>query len=97
MVSDNKENRIDIEDDVYVLVPPKRRYKVRLHIKSVRRGEPVTTVPEECEEEYELTNREKAMQPSPGLHWCLSCDQARIGQTGKCPVCGDRANRKKRR
>ena len=45
VVSRDERSRIDIEDDVCVLAPPKRRYKVRLHIKSVRRGEPVIVVP----------------------------------------------------
>lgn len=45
--------------------------------------------------EYISTNREKAKKAKYGKNWCFGCDQAVVGQTGKCPVCGRRVNRKK--
>ena len=47
--------------------------------------------------ETNLTNREKAMRAKLGKHWCMSCDMAMVGKVGKCPVCGKRANRKKKK
>ena len=46
---------------------------------------------------HEKTNREKAMTAKRGKHWCMSCDMALVGKVGKCPVCGERNNRKKRK
>lgn len=46
---------------------------------------------------YVKTNREKAMTAKRSLHWCMSCDAALVAQTGKCPVCGNRQNKKKRK
>ena len=51
----------------------------------------------ERDEEYEKTNREKALTAHPGLFWCGSCDMSLVGDTGKCPVCGKRNNKKKKR
>ena len=47
--------------------------------------------------EYVKTNREKSMTAKLSLHWCESCDCALVGQSGKCPVCGNYANKKKRK
>jgi hypothetical protein len=41
-----------------------------------------------------LSNRQKALEPRLGLHYCV-CDFNRIGRGGKCSVCGRKA--KKRR
>jgi len=47
---------------------------------------------------YEPTNREKATRAKKkGKHWCMSCDAALVGQFGKCPVCGNVSNKKKRK
>lgn len=48
-------------------------------------------------QDYTPTNRECTMVAKRGKHWCVACDMALVGQTGKCPVCGHRANRKKRK
>jgi len=42
-------------------------------------------------------NRNKNLHAKLGLHWCRSCDLIKVGQYGKCPVCGKRANPKKRK
>ena len=44
-----------------------------------------------------LTNRQKNQTAKRGLFWCGGCDANKIGQVGKCSVCGFRENRKKRR
>lgn len=43
------------------------------------------------------TNRERAMRGKLGYHWCVGCDSQQVGKVGKCPVCGHRANRRKRK
>ncbi len=37
---------------------------------------------------YEPTNRQKTQKAKRGLHWCIRCDMALVGQYGKCPNCG---------
>ena len=48
-------------------------------------------------ENYRKTNREKSMIAKLGKHWCMSCDGALVGKSEKCPVCGAKNNRKKRK
>lgn len=42
-----------------------------------------------------LTNRQKSRTAKLGLFWCYKCDRNKVGQVGKCSVCGHRENRKK--
>lgn len=42
-------------------------------------------------------NRDKARAAKLGYFWCATCDREMVSQTEKCPVCGSRENRKKRR
>ena len=51
----------------------------------------------EIDSEYIKTNRENAMTAKRSRHYCGSCDKAVVAQTGKCPICGNRQNRKKRK
>ncbi len=37
------------EDDIYVDMPPKRRYPVQLNIRKVRKGKPIIVIPEGIE------------------------------------------------
>lgn len=43
------------------------------------------------------SNRQKAQQPSKRKFWCSGCDQNRVGQWGKCSVCGYKECPKKKR
>lgn len=49
------------------------------------------------EPQYHMTNREKTMVGSKHKFWCMHCDGAKVGEVGKCPACGKRDNRKKRK
>jgi rubrerythrin len=44
--------------------------------------------------EYE-SNRDKARKPKKDKFWCKSCDMSTVGEGSKCPVCGNRENRKR--
>lgn len=44
-----------------------------------------------------LNNRQKAQRPKRGTFWCSGCDQNRVGQWGKCSVCGYKECPKKKR
>ena len=46
---------------------------------------------------YQKTNREKSMTSKKSKHWCVACDMDLVGQTGKCSVCGNRQNKKKKK
>lgn len=48
-------------------------------------------------EEYKPSNREQAMKAKYGWFWCAKCDRQLVSQIMKCPVCGARENRKKRK
>jgi rubrerythrin len=41
------------------------------------------------------SNRDKAKQAKKDKFWCKSCDMAMTGEGSKCPICGNRANRKR--
>lgn len=45
---------------------------------------------------HKLTNRERSITAKLGKFWCGSCDANIVGEVGKCKVCGQRTNRKKR-
>lgn len=45
-------------------------------------------------EEYQKTNREKALTPKRGKFWCYSCDKQIVHNFEKCPNCGNRQGRK---
>lgn len=47
------------------------------------------------EHTWEARNRDKAKTAKPGLFWCSKCDTDKVGQHGKCGVCGHKENRKK--
>jgi rRNA maturation endonuclease Nob1 len=40
-------------------------------------------------------NRWEAKTAKRGKVWCFGCDKCLISETGKCPICGSRLNRKK--
>ena len=46
-----------------------------------------------------LTNRQRSMQAKKvaSKWWCQRCDGALVGQWGRCPRCGFRENRRKKR
>lgn len=43
-----------------------------------------------------LTNRQKSQIAKRGLFWCGRCDQNKVGQCGKCSVCGFKETPKKK-
>lgn len=45
---------------------------------------------------YKPTNREKSMTPKKTKFWCDCCDCQKVGQYGKCPVCGNCNKSKKK-
>lgn len=48
--------------------------------------------------EYKKSNREEAMTPkSKAHHYCGTCDMAWVRDEKKCPVCGTRGKRTRRR
>lgn len=42
-----------------------------------------------------LSNRQKSQIASKAKFWCNGCDANRVGQWGKCSVCGYRERPKK--
>ena len=46
--------------------------------------------------EVGLSNRQKTAAASKGKFWCPRCDMHRVGEHGKCPVCGWRERRKRK-
>jgi len=42
-------------------------------------------------------NRDKATAPKLGLGWCKNCDSAEVGHGSKCPVCGVRDGKRRRK
>ena len=46
---------------------------------------------------YTLSNREKRKAPKHSLVWCLGCDRYYGDENKKCPVCGNRIDKKQRR
>lgn len=46
------------------------------------------------DEEYTPRNREKAKQAKRTKFWCW-CDLSLVSESKKCPICGQRRNRKK--
>jgi hypothetical protein len=47
------------------------------------------------DEEYQLTNRQRAKTATYGRFWCDVCDYYYGGELGKCPECGTKGNYKK--
>jgi Zn finger protein HypA/HybF involved in hydrogenase expression len=43
------------------------------------------------------SNRHKRMQATKHKFWCGNCDAALVGEWGKCPVCGSKENKKKKK
>lgn len=37
---------------------------------------------------YAPSNREKSQTAKSGLFWCSFCDSNKVGQYGKCDLCG---------
>lgn len=48
------------------------------------------------DEKYIPTNRDKSMTPKIGTFWCDRCDSNKVGQYGKCEVCGNINKTKKK-
>jgi len=44
-----------------------------------------------------LTNRDKSKLPKKSKFWCIYCDAQLVGEWGKCPNCGKRNGRKRRK
>ena len=51
--------------------------------------------PDEALSDRVLSNRHKSQIASKGKFWCSGCDRNRVGQWGKCSVCGYRECPKK--
>ena len=47
------------------------------------------------DEEYQLTNRQRAKTATYGRFWCDVCDYYYGGELGKCPECGTKGNYRK--
>lgn len=43
-----------------------------------------------------LTNRQRSQIAKRGLFWCSGCDANKVGQWGKCSVCGYKERPKKK-
>ena len=50
-----------------------------------------------CDPDYNPSNREKAQRAKKGLFWCGGCDCNMVGKLGKCTVCGWKADKDKKR
>lgn len=46
--------------------------------------------------EYQLSNREKSLEPRGRHHWCDCCDASLVSAGAKCSVCGARSGKKRR-
>ena len=46
--------------------------------------------------EYIPNNREKSRRATKHKFWCFPCDMAKVGEHGKCPVCGNKNNKGKK-
>jgi len=42
-------------------------------------------------------NRQKVLEPRRTLFWCEHCDRARVAPGGRCPVCRQRASKRRLR